>query len=102
MLELLLLEPPSPELELELLPLPLEVSSPELEELLLELDSLEPVVVEDVIGAAVVLVVSSALSPEDESGNTNPVVGASVSMKNGLSSMHAGRRNRNVQTIRFI
>lgn len=64
-------------------------------------------VLDEVVAGSVVLVVASLVSPVppvvEESGNTKPVVGASVSMKNGFSSMHAGRTRRaNAMLTRFI
>ena len=76
------------------------------EVLLLEDEPLEELLddeSEEVVPLVVVLLpvplVGSSLV--DASGATNPVEGASVSMKNGLSSMQAGR-SRRPKISRFI
>ncbi|MGH1341120.1 MAG: hypothetical protein ACRBN8_06185 [Nannocystales bacterium] len=84
-----------------------ESSSVELDELELDdeplddasLDELEPDDEPDDVMAPVVPV--DDVSPMVWSGATNPVVGPSVSTKNGLSSMHAGRSTR-PKISRFI
>ncbi len=73
---------------------------------LLEEESLEELLPDDEPDDVVPLVVLVPVplvgsSPVDASGATNPVEGASVSMKNGLSSMQAGRSTR-PKISRFI
>ena len=74
------------------------------EELLPDDEPLEELLPDDEPEDVVPLVVPVPLvgsSPLDASGATNPVEGASVSMKNGLSSMQAGR-SRRPKISRFI
>lgn len=95
--------------EAELLESP-AVESEELlpdDELLVDEPPEEPLLLDDeptdVVPVVVVLVPVPLVgsSPVDASGATNPVEGASVSMKNGLSSMQAGRSTR-PKISRFI
>jgi len=87
---------------------PLESPAVESEELLLDdvLPGEEPLVelLDDESDDVTPLVLPVPLvgsSPLDASGATKPVEGASVSMKNGLSSMQAGRSTR-PKISRFI
>lgn len=88
-----LLESPSAELD------ELVLDDELLDELLLDELLLDEPLLDDDAAPVVVSVVES--SPVGASGATNPVEGASVSMKNGLSSMQAGR-SRRPKINRFI